>query len=414
MIMEFHKGNRERMYKSLKPGSVAVVFSGHVPRKTSDEEYPAFVDRNFLYLTGIEQQDTILLAAKQENDIKETLFVLPPDLRAERWNGRRLTPAEASEISGVEDIRFLDNFKENFDRLISSNKYEYVYLDFNKRKSDEPDNEAYKLAKYIKDTYPYISLMNLNPQLRKQRTIKQPCEIEAMRVAEKITSEGIIAMMQKCRPGMFEYQLKAEFEYVLAQHGVLTPGFPPIISTGKNNFCIHYYSYRGQIQEGDFILNDVGACWNGMINDVSRGWPANGKFSEKQALLYNCAYETSNYMFSILKPGIPMDQVDLMVRKYNYEQLKSIGLCKSYDEVGKYMWHGGAHHVGYDVHDEVDMTMPLTPGMIFCVDVGIYVEEWGIGFRLEDNCLITETGCENLSAVVPRSIEEIEAVMGKR
>lgn len=413
MNMEFHKGNRETMYKSLKPGSVAVVYSGHVPRRTGDEEYPAFVKRNFLYLTGIEQQDTILMAAKLGDETKETLFVLPSDLRAERWNGKRLTLKEASEISGIEDIKYIGQFKECFDKIISSYKYENVYLDFDKYKSDEPDNEAYKLAAYIKSTYPYICLKNLNPQLRKQRTIKQPCEIEALRMAEKITREGIIAMMQKCKPGMFEYQLKAEFEYALAQHGVI-PGFPPIVSSGNNNFCIHYYSYRGQIQDGDFILNDVGASWNNMINDVSRGWPVNGKFSEKQALLYNCAYETSNYMFRTLKPGIPMADVDLMVRKYNFERLKSIGLCDNYDEVGKYIWHGGAHHVGLDVHDEVDMTMPLTPGMVFCVDVGIYVEEWGIGFRLEDNCLITETGCENLSAIIPRSIEEIEAVMGKR
>lgn len=414
MNKEFHKGNRETMYKSLKAGSVAVVFSGHVPRRTNDEEYPAFANRNFLYATGIEQQDTILLATIEENEIKETLFVLPSDLRAERWNGKRLTLSEASEASGIENIQYLDKFKEYFDRIISSNKFEYVYLDFDKVKSEEPDTEAYKLAGYIKSTYPYISIKNLNPQFRRQRTIKQPCEIEAMRQSEKITRAGILAMMQSCKPGMFEYQLKAEFDYTLAQHGVITPGFPPIVSAAENNFCIHYYSYKGQIKDGDFVLNDVGACWDNIINDVSRGWPANGKFSERQALLYNCAYETSNYMFNTLKPGIPMADVDLMARKYNFQQLKSIGLCDNYDEVGKYIWHGGAHHVGYDVHDIVDMTMPLTPGMIFCVDIGIYCEEWGIGFRLEDNCLITETGCENLSAIIPRSIEEIEAVMGKR
>jgi Xaa-Pro aminopeptidase len=119
-------------------------------------------------------------------------------------------------------------------------------------------------------------------------------------------------------------------------------------------------------------------------------------------------------MFSTLKPGIPMADVDLTIRKYNFEQLKSIGLCDNYDDVGKYMWHGGAHHVGYDVHDIVDYTKPLTPGMVFCIDVGIYNEGWGIGFRLEDNCLITETGCENISGITPRSIEDIEAVMGKR
>ena len=165
------------------------------------------------------------------------------------------------------------------------------------------------------------------------------------------------------------------------------------------------------------VLNDVGACWDNEINDVSRGWPVNGKFSEKQALLYNCAYNTSNYMFDILKPGLPMSFVDQEIKRYNFEQLKNAGVLSKFEDIGTYMWHGGAHHVGYDVHDEVDVKdgkRLLEPGMVFCVDVGIYHEEWGIGFRLEDNCLITENGCENLSAVTPRSIEDIEAFMGRR
>jgi Xaa-Pro aminopeptidase len=160
------------------------------------------------------------------------------------------------------------------------------------------------------------------------------------------------------------------------------------------------------------ILNDVGACYDNECNDVSRGWPCNGKFNERQRLLYSCAYNTSEYMFSIIGPGMPMKDVDATARKINFEQLKEIGLCKSYDEIGKYMWHGGAHHVGYDVHDVVDESGLIVPGMVFCVDIGIYCEEWGIGFRLEDNCLVTEDGCINLSADTPRTIEEIEGIMG--
>ena len=161
------------------------------------------------------------------------------------------------------------------------------------------------------------------------------------------------------------------------------------------------------------ILNDVGACWDNLGNDVSRGFPCNGRFSERQRLLYTCAYNTSNYMFSIIKPGMPMASVDQTARRYCYEQLKGIGLLDSYDDIGRYMWHGGAHHVGFDTHDVVDMSHPVASGMVFCVDIGIYCEEWGIGFRLEDNCLVTEDGCENLSRDIPRSIEEIESEMAK-
>lgn len=414
MKKEFHKENRDTLYRSLEAGSIAVLFSGCAPRKTGDEYYPYFANRNFVYMTGIEQQDSILLAIKQGNATEETLFLLSPDLLAERWNGERIKIDKAHEASGIDNIKPLEQFKDFLSRLIILNDIKNVYLDFDKLTNDEPDSEAFKLAQYISTRYPFIVLKNLQPQLKRQRTIKKPCEIEAMRKAETITRAGILAMMQASKPGMYEYQYKAEFDYALTQHGVLVPGFPSIISAGKNNFFIHYYSYRGQAQDGDMILNDVGACWDNEINDVSRGWPCNGKFNERQRLLYECAYSTSEYMFSILKPGIPMADVDLTACRYNFERLKEIGLCNEYEAVGKYIWHGGAHHVGYDVHDLVDSSMPLTPGMVFCVDVGIYCEEWGIGFRLEDNCLITETGCENLSAITPRSIEDIEAVMGKR
>ena len=170
----------------------------------------------------------------------------------------------------------------------------------------------------------------------------------------------------------------------------------------------------GQAKDGDMILNDVGAQWDGECNDVSRGWPCNGKYSKEQRMLYACALNTSNYMFSIIKPGMLMDDVDKIARRYCCEQLKKIGLLSSYDEIGKYMWHGGAHHVGYDVHDVVDaLSKPIAPNMVFCVDIGIYAEDLGIGFRVEDNCLVTPTGAENLSASVPRTIEDIEAVMAK-
>ncbi|MFA9376140.1 MAG: aminopeptidase P N-terminal domain-containing protein [Lachnotalea sp.] len=416
MKKSFHTNNRETLYTSLTSGSLAILFSGHAPRKTGDEYYPYFANRNFVYMTGIEQENSILVAHKLENTTNEILFLLPSNLLEERWSGKRLTETLAQEASGIEEVKYIQEYNLYVDRLIQTNQVETLYLDFDKLNEKEPDNEAYQLALYVKTRYPFVSIRNLQPQLRKQRTIKKSCEIEAMKTAEEITKAGILSMMQASKPGMFEYQYKAEFDYALANRGVLSPGFPSIVSSGKNNFCIHYYSYNGQAQDGDMILNDVGACYNNVINDVSRGWPCNGKFNEKQRLLYECAYETSNHMFNLLKPGIAMNDVDLLARKYNYERLKEIGLCDKYEEVGKYIWHGGAHHVGYDVHDQVSPTenMITAPGMVFCVDIGIYCEEWGIGFRLEDNCLITETGCENLSAITPRSIEDIEAAMGKR
>lgn len=161
------------------------------------------------------------------------------------------------------------------------------------------------------------------------------------------------------------------------------------------------------------VLNDVGAQHDSLMTDVSRGFPCNGRFSDKQKLLFNCVLQTSNHMFSIVKPGFSMAEVDATIRRYNAALLCDAGVLDKPENIGRYMWHGGAHHVGYDVHDVIERPLTVKPGMVFCIDVGIYHEEWGIGFRLEDNLLVTEDGCENLSAAIPRTVEDIEAVMRK-
>ena len=411
MNKEFYAENRKSLYQKLEAGSLVVVFSGHAPIKTNDENYPFFTNRNFLYLTGIEQENIVLMAYVGEGTIEETLYILPPDAFAERWTGRRIKEEEAEELSGITNYKYVAAFQNDLSRQLFSGNVKKVYLDFDKVYENTPAVEAYRLGNYLKEHAPFVGFGNLHPIMKQLRLIKKPCEIEAMKKAETITKAGIEAMMKASKPGMYEYQYKAEFDYALAQHGCLAPAFPSIISAGANNFCIHYYEYTGQAKDGDMILNDVGAQYDHLFNDVSRGWPCNGKFSERQRLLYTCAYRTSQHMFSIIRPGMKMADVDRLARDYNFEQLKAIGLCDRYEDVGRYIWHGGAHHVGWDTHDLVDVDI-VEPGMVFCVDIGIYCEEWGIGFRLEDNCLVTEDSCENLTASIPRTIEEIESVMG--
>jgi Xaa-Pro aminopeptidase len=415
MLSSFHAGNREKLYARLRPGTMLVMYSGEEIRKTNDEYYPFFADRDFVYLTGLEIKNCILLALKDgEGAVQERLYILPPDKMIERWTGRRMKPHEAEAFSGISDVRYVTAFENDFHALATSGSYGFIGLDLFRVSPSDIDRPAHHMLKTVQREYPYLAVENVNPQVRLLRTIKQPCEIEATRKAEIITGEGILAMMKAARPGMYEYQLKAEFDHALSQHGPAMTGFPSIISAGENNFCIHYYDYTGLSHDGDMVLNDVGAQFDGHITDVSRGWPVNGRFTEKQRLLYECALATSNHMFSIIKPGMPMKDVDGTIRKYNAQRLIDAGVTKKETDVGTYMWHGGAHHIGYDVHDVVKTPETLAPGMMFCVDVGIYHEEWGIGFRLEDNCLVTETGCENLSAAIPRTIEDIEDVMRKR
>ena len=421
MEATFHAGNRQLLYSRMKPSSMLLMFSGDPVRKTNDEYYPFFAERNFVYLTGLGCREAALLAVKDESgETHERLYILPPDTMAERWTGRRVKPAEAREQSGVEDIRFTDQFEKDVHGLLAGGHYSlrvghiaHLYLDLYRVDPADRDRPAHRFLRRAQAEYPFLQVESATTLLRRQRLIKAPCEIEATRKAEAITREGILAMMRASHPGMYEYQYKAEFDRTLGQYGPEGPGFPPIISAGRNNFCIHYDSYTGQAQDGDMVLNDVGAQWDGHITDVSRGWPCNGRFTPRQRLLYECALATSNHMFSIIRPGMNMADVDGTIRRYNAERLVEAGVMKSPDEVGTYMWHGGAHHVGYDVHDVVETPEVLAPGMIFCVDVGIYHEAWGIGFRLEDNCLVTEEGCENLSAATPRTVDDIEAAMGR-
>jgi len=425
MDSKFFAANRQALYARLEEDAIAIVFSGNAPRKSADEYYYYFADRNFMYLTGVDQCDATLMGfgrdsgnngdnnSKNDTKLNETLFIPPADPMWERWNGERIKADTAGDVSGIKSIQYPQDFDRQFNQALGSGKYATLYLPLFKYTAKEPDGPEYTLAKYVKDRYPHIVIKDLMPHIKALRLIKKPCEIDAMRKAESITKEGIIAMMRAAKPGISELELRAEFFYAIMKHGAATPAAPPIISAGANNFCIHYHDHKGIAYDGDFILNDVGVPYNNIVTDVSRGWPVNGRFSDRQRLLYQCAYETSNHMFGIIKPGMPMKDVDGIIRQVNFEHMKAMGLCKSWEDIGTYMWHGGAHHVGFDVHDMVAITpdTPLAAGMVFCVDIGIYVEDWGIGFRLEDNCLVTEAGCENLSKDIPRSIDEIEAVM---
>ena len=421
MDKSFHMGNRARFYDMMVPGSLLVLFAGVDVRKTNDEYWPFYADRSFLYMTGIAQKESVLVAVKANGAVQERLYLLPSDAHAERWTGRRLTAAEAEALSGISDIRPVGQLEADLHTLLAGGHYSQatadlgtIYLDLYRCSVHDIDRPAHALLRVVQSDYAFLKVESANDLLRRLRLIKQPCEIEAVRKAEAITGEAIQAMMRASRPGMYEYQYKAEFDYVLSQYGPEQHGFPPIISAGKNNFCIHYYSYTGRAEDGDMILNDVGAQWDDHTTDVSRGFPCNGRFSEKQKLLYECALATSDHMFSIVKPGLPMPFIDQEIRRFNAERLVEAGALKSVEDVGTLMWHGGAHHIGYDVHDVIKTPETIAPGMMFCIDVGIYHEEWGIGFRLEDNCLVTEDGCECLSGGIPRTIHDIEAVMARR
>ena len=260
--------------------------------------------------------------------VSERLYMLPSDPLAERWTGRRLNPARAEAVSGVSDIRPVSLFHTELHKQLALMEGGTLYLDTYRTLPTDQDRASHRLLREMRDLYPHLTVGNADAILRRLRLIKQPCELEAMRKAEQITGEGIRAMMHISRPGLYEYQYKAEFDRVLGQYSPDGPGFPSIISAGDNNFCIHYYSYTGQAMDGDMVLNDVGAQWDGMITDVSRGFPCNGRFTERQALLFNCMRQTSDHMFGLVKPGMRMADVDATNRSFCAGLLKDAGVLK--------------------------------------------------------------------------------------
>ncbi len=410
MTSAFHTNNRNNLMKSIPDGGLVVLFSGFAPRKRADEDYPFCADRNFVYLTGITRDaGLVYMAKKLGSTYEEILFLLPADLMKERWTGRRTKADEATAISGITSIGYTDDFMPKFYEW--SRDCSAVWLDLDGSRSERDFTEANRFAS--KMIAHGENVMNVRNILAGLRTIKADCEIDAMREAVRITGEGIRAMMKGVRAGMKEYEIKQLYDAALVANGCLEPGFPSIISAGDNNFCIHYYAYSGTAKAGDMVLCDVGACYDNVGCDISRGFPVDGKFDDRQRALYECAYATSAHLFDIIKPGYPMAEVDGEVRRFCAQRLCDIGVLKDVSEAGRVMWHGGAHHVGYDTHDIVVRPEFVAPGMVFCVDVGIYNEDWGIGFRLEDNCLVTADGCENLGVNVPRTIDEIEDIMRK-
>jgi Xaa-Pro aminopeptidase len=210
---------------------------------------------------------------------------------------------------------------------------------------------------------------------------------------------------------VMEYELEAEFNSVLAAHGQRRTAFPSIIAGGERIFYLHYANPMSALADGGLILSDVGAAYDEYCTDISRVFPANGRFSERQAQLYQVAYAANRAVMAQVRPGVFFPQLNRTCREVSFEGLKALGLLDDPADIRKYVWHGVTHHVGLDTHDVGGYDEPMAENMVFVVDAGIYVREWGIGLRIEDNVLVTADGCENLSAAIPTTMEEIENLM---
>jgi Xaa-Pro aminopeptidase len=414
MDKNFYVENRRRVAERMSGNDAILFFSGEPVRKTADENYQFFTNRNFLYLTGVKQEQSALLLLKKGDLVSECLFVMKPDLEREVWTGRRFTEAEVNEISGVEGVEDINNLDRTLGELFSSRPLMTLWLCFDALAPERSFDIEREFAKHLQSRYPHIVIRNSYPLLAALRKIKAPEEIAAIRSAMRITEAGIRRMMRVAKPGMLEYELEAEFNYELAAHGQRRTAFPSILAGGQRIFYLHYSDPMSVISDGELILSDVGAAYDEYCTDISRVFPANGRFSERQAQIYQIAYTANRAVMEQVRPGVFFPQLNRTCREVSFEGLKWLGLLDDLADIRRYVWHGVTHHVGLDTHDVGGYDEPMAENMVLVVDAGIYVREWGIGLRIEDNVRVTADGCENLSAAIPATIKGIESLMADK
>ena len=407
------KARREALMADKPALSMVCVFSGIAPMRSLDEAYPFCVDRNFYYLTGIERENMILVLRKTySGSVVETLYIEPFDEVMAKWVGARMRAPEATEISGIESIREIGEFDDDLNSTIEGSrglgKY-HVYLDLWRYHKDQPDTPAHTLAAKLQARYPAVAIEELYGDMAALRAIKSESEIAQMRQAQTHTGVAIEAMLRHARPGMNESELEGAFDFALMKQGAREHAFPTIVAGGARATTLHYHENCCDVEDGQLVLIDLGSAYRNYCADISRTFPINGKFTTRQKEIYETVLEAQDRVIAAAKPGLTTRDLNNIVVEFYKSRLESLGLTK---DVREYYYHGVSHHLGLDTHDIcTERERTLKPGMVITVEPGMYIEDESIGVRIENDVLITEDGCIDLSADIPRTVKEIEELM---
>ncbi|MBU3088858.1 aminopeptidase P family protein [Clostridium gasigenes] len=416
MKKEFYVVNRSNSLNRIKDNSIVILFAGNAPKKTADEKYPFTPNRNFYYLTGVNEENHILLMRKMNGEIKTRLFINEVDPIREKWEGKRLREKEALDISGVDNIDYLCNFNSFINKLISSVEDLNIYLDLEKNSYEVKETLSENFAKDIKNKYPQVCFKNIFKIIGELRLVKTKEEVEEIKKAIDITIDGVELLMKKSEVGMKECELEAYFDFLCKSRGVKDFAFKTIAAAGKNATILHYVDNNSEMKNGDLILFDLGAQFNYYNGDISRTFPINGKFTDRQKDVYNAVLRVNEKVIKAMKPGINFLELNKQAKEWIAKECISLGLITNKEDVSKYYYHSIGHSLGMDTHD-TDMPNRDTnflAGMIYTVEPGIYIEEEGIGIRIEDDILITEDGRENLTVKMIKTVDEIEKFMLKK
>lgn len=431
IVNETQRRRRELLNK-LPGDCVVVIPASREVVRSRDTHFAFRQDSDFFYLTGIQEPDAVLVLAPSHK-YQELLFVLPKDPLQEVWHGRRLGCEQAQALSGVDRAYELDQLEPQLLQLLNGQQSLYFAFD------QHPEHEAIlrRLCKQLADTPKRAktapqALCDIRPLLHQMRLIKSAFEQQQMRTAADISAQGMIRAMEITQPGRYEYQIAAELEYVFKWAGAAGPAYGIICGGGENACILHYTENSAPLRDGDLLLIDAGAEYAGYAGDISRTFPVNGVFSQAQRDVYELVLRAQEAVLAAIKPGSSLPELTNICLRELTIGLLELGVLSgnltdnlASQACRKYLIHGLGHWLGLDVHDvgyydEQGTPTKFVAGMVFTVEPGLYfapdddsvpAQYRGIGVRIEDDILVTATGYENLTASVPKQIDDIEALM---
>lgn len=417
--------NRKRFAKAMRPDSIAIFVSNDEWPSNGDALHAFKQNTDLYWLSGVEQEDSMVILFPECPDPKyrEVLVLVRPNELKEKWDGKRLRSNEATAISGIKTIVWLDSL----DALLQTwvHLADHIYLDSNEndRKASLIQTREYRFIAEMKARYPLHKYERAAKIMKELRGIKTKLEVEVLQKAIDITDNTFRRLLKFIKPGVMEYEIEAEIFHSFLSQRSAGPAYGSIIASGDRARTLHYVSNNQECKNGELILMDFGAEYGGYCADLTRTIPVNGKFSLRQKEVYNACLALHNYAKSILKPGISIVDYTEKVGDEATKQFLKIGLITKADVKNedpenrayrKYLYHGISHHLGIDVHDLGTRTESIKPGMVFTIEPGIYIEQEQMGVRIENNFWITKNGNIDLMKNIPITIEEIETLMKTR
>ena len=415
--------NRLKLSKQMVSNSIAIFNSNDVFSTGADSTLPFEQHRNIFYLTGVDQEESILLIfpdAKQEAH-REVLFVKETNDHIAIWEGAKLSKLQATASSGIKTVYWLEEFQSIFSRLMEESTHFYYNNNEHYRQAVEMETREDRFLKMVKSSYPAHKMVPNFPIMEALRGVKESEEISLIKTACDITEKGFNRVLGFVKPGVMEYEIEAEYTHEFLRNRSKGFAYTPIIASGYNACVLHYIDNNQECKDGDLLLMDVAAEYANYSSDMTRTVPVNGRFTARQKAVYQAVLNVKNQATKLLVPGTIWDAYHVEVGKLMTSELLGLELINKVDVQNedpkwpaykKYFMHGTSHHMGLDTHDFGALKSPMQANMVFTVEPGIYIPEENMGIRLEDDVVIQAKGSPvNLMQNIPIEIDEIEALM---